>query len=39
MKKTIGLLAIIALVATSCSRSVTVQQAANKNFKSCRPLR
>jgi hypothetical protein len=38
MKKIIVLLAIVAFL-VSCSRSVTVQQAANNHYKRCRAVK
>ena len=38
MKRTLIFLGVILLV-SSCSRSVTIQQAANNHYKKCRPIR
>lgn len=38
MKNIIALF-IIAILMISCSRTVTVQQAANNSYKGCRPVR
>jgi PBP1b-binding outer membrane lipoprotein LpoB len=38
MKKLLAFIALIILMA-SCSRSVTPYDAANKHYKTCRPIR
>ncbi len=38
MKNLLAVMAIIVLL-ISCSRSVTVQQAANNHYNKCRPIR
>lgn len=38
MKRTLIFLGVVLLV-SSCSRSVTIHQAANNHYKKCRPIR
>ncbi len=38
-KKSFFALMAIATLAISCSRAVTVQQAANNHYKKCRPVK